>query len=220
MARWFSREQLVRDLVRLRRAHQRNPHDHDIAAVRADLERAVGPTLGRAASARLLGVSQTALDRWIAQEEIPVVPTAEGRREVPLAVVVELIDAVEQMSEVRRPLAAVLRSRNMRSQSPRQIRAAGHRAPELRSLAYHRAVAERLDERVIGDARARLRRWRAEGRVHPRYADEWGALLDGPRTRLSAAIVEDTERAAALRQSSPLAGVLDERERRQAIGVR
>jgi hypothetical protein len=213
------REQLVRDVVRLRRVQQRNPHDKDVAAVRADLERAIGPTLGRAASARLLGISQTALDRWIAQGEVPVVPTADGRREVPLAVVVELVDALERVSEARHPLAAVLRARSVSARPPAAVRASGHRAPELRSLAYHRAVAERLDDGVVGDARARLRRWRSEKRIHPRYADAWEALLDGPRPRLADAIVADSEDAAALRQSSPLAGALSERERRRALGL-
>jgi hypothetical protein len=209
-------EQLVRDVARLRRAHRRHPRDEDIAAVRLSLERAAGPTVGRAAAARLLGVSQTALERWIAAGELPAVLTAAGRREVPVAAVADLLDALAaQPSDERHPLAAVLRAR--RTVGPRRSRdeAVGHRAAELRALAYHRAVARRLDDGVVADALVRLRRWRAEGRIHPRYADAWEALLAGPRARLREAITADDDEAAALRQSSPLAGALSESERRR-----
>ena len=235
----MDREQLVRDLVRLRRAHLRHPDDEDLAAVRADLERAVGPTVGRAVSARLLGVSQTALDRWIARGEVPAVLTPAGRREVPLAALVELLDAVEASGPRRHPLAAVLRRRGVTEQAPRRrpadapagagapagahapagadAPAGGHRAADLRGLAYHRAVARRLDDALVADALARLRRWRAEERIHPRYADAWERLLTGPRARLRRAIVADDEAGAALRQSSPLAGALGEAERRRVL---
>ncbi|MBS1869165.1 MAG: hypothetical protein JSS99_05835 [Actinobacteria bacterium] len=213
-------EQLVRDVARLRRAHRRHPEDEDIAVVRLDLERAAGPTVGRAAAARLLGVSQTALDRWVAHGDVPVVLTPTGRREVPVAAVVDLLDALaQQPSDERHPLAAALRNR--RTSVPRRARAApaGHRAAEQRGLDYHRAVARRLDDEVVADALVRLRRWQQEGRIHPRYADAWEALLSGPRRRLRAAITADDDEAAALRQSSPLAGALGERERREALGL-
>src|SRR6266511_2611083 len=89
-------EQLVRDVARLRRAHRRHPDDEDLAAVRLDLERAAGPTIGRAATARLLGVSQTALDRWIGAGEVPAVLTPTGRREVPVGAVADLLDALDR----------------------------------------------------------------------------------------------------------------------------
>src|SRR5215207_4698845 len=138
----LDQQQLIRDAVRLRRAHLRHPHDEDLAAVRLDLERAGGPTVGRAASARLLGVSQTALDRWIASGDVPVVLTPNGRREVPFDALVSLIEDVER----------------------------------------------RRDERIVGDALARLRRWREDGRIHPHYADRWHELLSGPRPWLAEAI--------------------------------
>lgn len=119
--------QLVQDAVRLRRAHRRHPADEDLVAVRANLERAAGPTVGRAATARMLGVSQTAL--------------------------------------------------------------------------------------------VQLRRWRDEGRIHPRYADRWAELLTGPRAQLLQVLRADDEPAATLRQSSPFAGMLDERERRALLGT-
>jgi hypothetical protein len=108
----MDREQLVRDVGRLRRAHRRHPGDADLAAVRLDLERAAGPTIGRAASARLLGVSQTALDRWIASGDVPVVLTPNGRREVPVPALLDLLDALERRPRPERhPLAAILRAR-------------------------------------------------------------------------------------------------------------
>lgn len=216
----MDREQLVRDVARLRRAHRRHPEDEDLAAVRLDLERAAGPAVGRAAAARLLGVSQTALDRWIGVGKIPAVLTPSGRREVPVAVVADLLDALAEVPErERHPLAAVLGPAS--SSPPRPPRAPrDHRTAGKRGLAYHRAVARRLDDAVVADALTRLRRWRAEGRIHPRYADAWAELLAGPRSRLRRTLRADDEAAAALRQSSPFAGALSEDERREALGLR
>jgi hypothetical protein len=216
----MNREQIVRDVARLRRAHRRHPDDEDLAAVRLDLERAAGPTVGRAAAARLLGVSQTALDRWIAGGQVPAVLTPAGRREIPVAVVTDLLDALAERPSERHPLAAVLGARRRTGRSrPAGSTPPSHRSAEQRALDYHRAVARQLDEDVVADALIRLRRWRAEGRIHPRYADEWETLLTGPRSRLRRAITADDDDAAALRQSSPLAGSLSEDQRREALGL-
>jgi hypothetical protein len=218
-------DRLVHDVLRLRRAHARNVDDEDIEAVRADLERALGPTIGRAAAARLLGVSQTALDRWVSSGDVPVVLTPTGRREVPTAVLLDLLGPVEALrdSGAGRPLATVLRERRARAgsiaASPPQRGATGHERAASRGRAYHRAVAERLDEALIADALVRLRRWQEAGLIHPRYADAWQELLRGPRDRLLATLRADEEDADALRQSSPLAGVLDERERHALLGL-
>jgi len=168
----------------------------------------------------MLGVSQTALDRWIGKGAIPVVTTPNGRREVPLLPLLDLLDAlVQQSCGERHPLAAALLAQRTPASHRAQSVASGHRSAEERGLAYHRAVARRLDDGMVADALARLRRWRVEGRIHPRYGDEWEALLTGSRARLRTAIAADDEHAAALRQSSPLAGALSERERRRAIGL-
>jgi hypothetical protein len=210
----LDRAELVRDAVRLRRAHRRHPTDDDLLTVRAHLERAAGPTVGRAATARLLGVSQTALDRWIATGDVPVILTARGRREVPLRIVLDLVEAVDAHGDRARPLAAAMRTRRA-SRSPKSARNSddgpptGHRTAELRGLAYHRAIAERLDDALVADALVQLRRWRDEGRIHRRYADRWAELLSGPREQLLEALCTDDEPAAALRQSSPFAGVFD-----------
>jgi hypothetical protein len=152
---------------------------------------------------------------------VPAVLTPTGRREVPVQAVADLLDALAQRpSGERHPLAAVLRNDDdVRPTRRASAPPTDHGRAERRSLGYHRAVARRLDDDVVADSLARLRRWRAEARIHPRYADEWEALLTGSRTRLRAAIAADDEHAAALRQSSPLAGALSERERRRAIGL-
>jgi hypothetical protein len=105
--------------------------------------------------------------------------------------------------------------RDRRRHAPRH----GHRDAELRGLAYHRAVAGRLDERIVRDARDRLARWRAEGRIDPRYALEWEKILSQPIARIAELIVQDTPLARDLRQSSPLAGVLSEPERRRVFSL-
>ncbi|HEY3820867.1 MAG TPA: hypothetical protein VGL81_27070 [Polyangiaceae bacterium] len=88
-----------------------------------------------------------------------------------------------------------------------------HRLAELRSLAYHRAVAERLGEpRVLESARARVRSWLEHGDM-AHYAREWQRLLDGPVEELREALQADEERSRALRQASPFAGAVDPRER-------
>jgi len=217
-------ELLVRQAALLRRAHQRHPHDADLAAVRTALEAAAGPTLGRAPAARLLGVSQTALDRWATAGDVPLVLTPGGRSEVPVPALLELLTAVEarRSSGARRPLSAVLRERRAAAAAmPEDLPGGvdGHRTAEQRALAYHRRVAERLDDALVADALVRLRRWREEGRIHPRYAQAWEELLRGPRAELAATLRADGETAAALRQSSPFAGALGERERRALLGL-
>ena len=218
-----NREQLVRNIVRLRRAERASSLSEDIAAVRADLERAVGSTVSRALSARLLGVSQTALDRWIGQGDIPVVMTARDRREVPLSALVELVEEVEaQLGE--RPVAAVIRNRRADAERldadtilPGDRLRTGHGTAEARSLAYHRAVAQRLDRATVEQARHRLHRWQREGRIDPRYAETWEQLLGGPLSRVRGVISEDSQTSRDLRQNSPFAGTLTTQERRRVL---
>ena len=91
-----------------------------------------------------------------------------------------------------------------------------HRLIDERSLAFHRAVAEKLRAQParLGQAKANLERWAAGAspRVRPVFA-EWHSLLDGPFDRLLAILTADEPRAARLRQSSPFAGLLTPSER-------
>jgi hypothetical protein len=70
---------------------------------------------------------------------------------------------------------------------------------------------------VIDAARRRLDRWRKEGRIHPRWADEWDQVLGQPFDQIATVIGEDSQSAADLRQSSPFAGTLSDHERRQIL---
>jgi hypothetical protein len=197
----------------------------EVALVRESLEKAVGPTIGRAEAARMLGISQTALDRWIDKGEVAAVLTPRGRREIPLAELVDLLDEVDQArgeKGVGRPLAHVIRNRQRQACEtidldrllPRPQRRT-HRTAELKALVYHRLVADRLDEQLVDETRKRLRRWREAGRIHPRWAEEWNRILAMPLPEIAEAISADTEHAGALRQTSPFAGALTEQERRR-----
>jgi len=197
----------------------------DVCAAREYLERLVGATVRPADAARLLNVSQPALARWLENGEISAVTTPEGRREIPLSELVELLEDVERVREepTARPLARVLRERRRESEEAidlnrllprRQRRGRGHRTAELQSLAYHRLVAERLDEDLVERAQNRVRRWRSHGRVHRRWIDEWERVLAMPLPRIAKIISADTMHSRALRQTSPFAGVLSEHERR------
>jgi hypothetical protein len=224
----LSSSEAIENIRRLRRAsdHAEPWLRDELAPVRAFLEDLAGPTVTRAQAARLLGISQTALDRWVGKGEIASVLTPRGRREIPLSELIDLLDEVEDMRSARpgRPLASVIRDRRRRSEEtvdldrllPRDRRR-GHRIAELQALAYHRLVAERLDDRVVEDARRRLDRWREEGRIHPRWADEWERILVRPLPAIRKAIGADTSRGRDLRQTSPFAGVLTEQERRRLL---
>ncbi len=91
-----------------------------------------------------------------------------------------------------------------------------HRIGEARSLAYHRVIAERVaaDPSRVAIARANMLEWGRRRTLSSEYVDRWLALLEGPLPVLLAKLVEDSEDARALRQSTPFAGVLDARERR------
>jgi excisionase family DNA binding protein len=93
---------------------------------------------------------------------------------------------------------------------------------QQRSLWLHRAVAGKLvldPGRVRVRARGNLARMRA---VHPRGRvrgdfDTWEVLLDGSLDRLFDVLVSTSPQAVELRQNSPFAGVLTERERVRAL---
>lgn len=95
------------------------------------------------------------------------------------------------------------------------LSASGHLRIDRRSLALHRAVAEKLrtHPELIEIARENLSRWYAgAGRSQP-YLDEWRRILDLPLEEVFALIQQDGERMTALRQSSPFAGILEPAER-------
>lgn len=217
----------IESIARLRRVERLTDSTvrEDIASVREFLEEILGPTVRPAHGARLLGISQPALNRWMDKGDVATVTTPDGRREIPLTELLELAEEVDQRRDegVQRPVMRVIRDRHRRSLESIDLdrvfpdRRRGHRVAELQALAYHRVVADRLNDHLIHTARRRLDRWRKEKRIHPRWADEWESLLSKSLPQIARAISADTPRARSLRQTSPFAGVLSEQERRRLV---
>jgi excisionase family DNA binding protein len=95
---------------------------------------------------------------------------------------------------------------------------------QLRSLWIGNAVAGKLvrdPDRVLGLARRNLAQLRA---VHTRgqgarWLAEWGTILGGPVERVLETLTSRTPRARELRQNSPFAGVLTEKERTEILAA-
>lgn len=222
------REKTLQNIARLRRAEKETPNA-DISAVREDLEAELGGTVSRSLSASLLGVSHTALNNWIAAGDVPVVISERGRKEVPIPTLLDLLDRVaEERKSGRRKLhtlepimtEARRRAERMRprvSVSGPHVRSEPHRAAELRSLAYHRAIAPRLRRPMVDDAQRKLRRWKEDGKVDPRHVEAWEEVFAKPMAEIRKVITADDESGRDLRQNSPLAGLLSEPERRKIL---
>lgn len=224
----LNQEDTIRELARLRQV-QRDLPEGAQAALGPTLEllrSSIPPTVKKSVAARVFGVSQNALERWLSSGDIATVRTPSGRTEISVS---ELLDLLEQMAEpgdLSRPLAAAVSRRRERSARTMTVdllpwspegEPDDHRRASLRALAYHRAVGKRLTPAMVDAARRRLERWRAENRIHPVWADEWTKLLSEPLDRIREGIGEDSPHAADLRQSSPFAGSLSDHERRQIL---
>ena len=220
------KQELFENIVRLRRAGREAPGNRDIASVRATLERELGETVSRRLAARLLGVSHTALERWIKASDLPVVYSSNGRVEVPVPALLDLYEAVERDRRLgprryalkptmkrHRAAAGRLRVDDLKDDAQR----GGHDRARARGLAYHRAVAERLRKPMVEEARHVLFRWYQQGQIDPRYADRWERLLDRPIPEIRRALVDTSQDADDLRQNSPFAGLLSEPERRRIL---
>ena len=219
---------LFEQIVRLRRAERASPDSRDVIAVRAELEKELGPTLTPALAASLLGVSHTALRRWIDRGDIPVVTTPRGRREVPVKALVDLHEWVHEEGRSgrrrRHTLEPAMRAARERGDTlqPRELVEWAsvrdpHRLAQLRNLAYHRALARRLDRSTVDDARHTLWEWRHKETIDPRWADEWERILERPLSEVRHLLASDEPHAADLRQNSPFAGLLTEPERRRIL---
>lgn len=95
---------------------------------------------------------------------------------------------------------------------------------QQRSLWLHRVVAGKValdPARTVSLARRNLSRLRSQHPVGAVTADfdDWEALLDGPVHVLLATLVSPSRRAVELRQNSPFAGVLTQRERAKALAA-
>jgi hypothetical protein len=204
------------------------PGNRDLVSVRALLSEELGETVSRRLAAELLGVSHTALKRWIDAGDLPVVYTANGRMQIPVNALLDLHERVtderasgrrtrhvlEPSMRADRDRAAELDPRSLVSDAPG---AGGHDRARRRALAYHRAIARELRRPTVEQARHVLWTWRDLGRIDDRWADRWEQVLDQPVRDVARAIAEDTPEAADLRQTSPFAGMLSEPERRKIM---
>jgi hypothetical protein len=86
-----------------------------------------------------------------------------------------------------------------------------------RSLALHRLIAEkvRADPALLDKARENLRRW--QGTTGGPSLAEWRQILSGPVDQVAQFLVERSQKATRLRQSSPFPGILTEDERRPSM---
>jgi hypothetical protein len=217
--------ELLENISRLRRAGRDLPGNRDLAAVRSALEQELGETVSRRLAARLLGVSHTALDRWIKTGDLPVVYSTSGRMEIPVPALLDLRDAVEAdradhrryvllpTMERQRQAAKRLPLADLKERDDRN----GHDRARARGRAYHRAVARRLRRPIVEEARHMLFRFRDRGTIDERYADRWAEILDQPLPEIRRVLVDDSEEADDLRQNSPFAGILSEPERQRIL---
>lgn len=219
------REQLE-NIARLRRAERSAPADRDIPAVRASLERGLGPVVSLRLAAEFLGVSHTALRRWVDRGDIPTIDGLDGRPGVPVTALLDLRDDIDRERQrgrlhvIESGIAAAYERASL-IDSPGTLDAVDpHLRSELRSLAYHEAVARRLTRQMANDALHRVWVWREQDRIAARYADLWEEVLALPLHEIRRAITDDSELGRDLRQNSPFAGTLSEPERMAAIASR
>lgn len=93
-----------------------------------------------------------------------------------------------------------------------------HRILDARSLALHCKIKRKIDQKpdLLETPRLNLARWSesASGPL-PAYIKEWQEILDQPWPDVAAFITSFSDEAVRLRQSSPFAGVLNPKERKQ-----
>lgn len=90
-----------------------------------------------------------------------------------------------------------------------------HTRLDERSLALHQLVAKKLlaDPRLLDRARANVRRWQESNGSPSLALAEWEQILTGPAEEIARLLVERSEAATRLRQSTPFTGILTEPER-------
>ena len=97
------------------------------------------------------------------------------------------------------------------------------RGPELKSLRLHAAVAGCLvtdPERVIAIARKNIERGLSRSRpgsIGAKHLQDWSWILDGGTDRILDALWDKSPYGCDLRSSTPFAGVLTEKQRRQIL---
>src|SRR5207302_7855274 len=134
--------------------------------------------------------------------DLPLVLNAAGREQVPIGALLDLYEAVNQerdsgrrnrhllepvMSQGRRQAERIRPETLVPGRGPTP----GHGRPERRGLAYHRALANRLRRPMIDEALHLIWKWRDQGRIDPRYADQWEDVLRRPVAEVRRSISAD-----------------------------
>lgn len=93
-----------------------------------------------------------------------------------------------------------------------------HQLHEIRSLAMHALIAEKIDRdrSLLAIPKRNLQRWRARfPAAPPRWWTEWTRILKLPWNEIAALLIDPGEHARRLRQSTPFVGILTPAQRRQ-----
>jgi hypothetical protein len=90
------------------------------------LRREIGPSVPKRRAAALLGISVTALQRWIAAGKLPVIRRPGGREEVETAPLLDLLEEVRRLREEEG------RSRGVVAAAVHRLEEGGRLAPALR----------------------------------------------------------------------------------------
>lgn len=220
-------QHLLQSTLKLRRVQERIGNDPDLAEVRAGLENELGGTVSLRAAARFLGVSHTTLNRWARRGDLSLVPSPEGPMEISVSSLLDLHERLEESRRVdpdTRHMESLMREDREKAGRMRPYRYTsskrdrpGHRRAENFGLVYHRAIAGRLKRSMVEEAKYRVHRWEAEGKLHPKYAGMWKGVLDLPIAEIKKAITDPSQRGKDLRQNSPFAGELNSRERARLL---
>ena len=91
-----------------------------------------------------------------------------------------------------------------------------HMHLDARSLALHCLVARKLmaNPALLEQAHSTLRRWSAQAsQPLPAYFAEWERILERPPEQIAGFLVQMSDDATRLRQSSPFATLLTQEER-------
>jgi hypothetical protein len=220
------KQELLENIVRLRRIARELPGNRDVAAVRLSQEHELGETVSRRLAARVLGVSHTALERWIDAGDLAVVYSSARRVEVPVAALLDLIETVQAdraKGALRFPLTPTMKRQRDAAgrlrvrRGPTADLPSGHDRASARGLAYHRAIAARLRSPMVQEARHVLFRWQKQGRIDPRHAARWEEVLSLPLKEMRKELIDESPSGDDLRQNSPFAGLLSEPERRRIL---
>lgn len=224
-----TRDTALHALVPVERLLRRAAPDDvaDLLDLRAALESTAGRTVTRGRAARFLGITQTSVDRWIADGAIPTVIDVDGRAMVPTRELVRLrVEMDEERARgVQRPLGAVVRRRRAEAAAipvgdllPDDAAPwSGHRQATVGDLVVHRLIERELEPLDIAIALWQLQHARDEGRLDPRWYAAWREVFDAGERAVRAALVEDTAHAASLRQTSPFKGLVAHEQRRRAL---